>query len=440
MSMDPDGASRPGVATRTALIASIAFHIAAIAGARLLSPALFSMSPPARFIDVSVADPLPRGEALTSGVAGAVTPPRPDPKPHRFTTGPSLEPHPDQRRVGRGGTPRATERALRLSDSVEDLTLHTDPALFSDADQLPRIDTSRDRRSREDRRATPEPMELTFLASGTGSRMQRLVPKDTDPATGALGAVPVREGVRPGDPDAPGDGVLPATNGAANVGAEPVAALGVDRGTQREDFRRSAAVALARPPVKKGRASIPTTDHGRPDDTVDSTDEVAARVQSLITASTGGGPLGQGPGGSRGPIDPGRDGDVGPGMRAPAAGDGEFGENAAQLGIENYAAGVTRKVYPYWENAFPVWARIEGRGGVAVIGVTIVADGSVHDIHIVRPSGVPEFDRNVARALEEASPYGPLPERLRDSGLLLHIAFDAMNPAVGRSGPGPGKR
>jgi len=97
-------------------------------------------------------------------------------------------------------------------------------------------------------------------------------------------------------------------------------------------------------------------------------------------------------------------------------------------------------VYPYWENAFPTWAKIEGRGGVAVIGVTIVADGSIRDVHVVRPSGYPEFDRNVERALALASPYGPLPDRMREKGLLLHIAFDAMNPAVGRAGPGPGKR
>jgi TonB family protein len=88
----------------------------------------------------------------------------------------------------------------------------------------------------------------------------------------------------------------------------------------------------------------------------------------------------------------------------------------------------------------PMWALAEGRGGVAVIGVTISSDGAVHDLRIVRPSGIPEFDMKVSRALERASPYGPLPRAVRRTGLTLHIAFDAMNPAVGRSGEGPGKR
>jgi TonB family protein len=87
-----------------------------------------------------------------------------------------------------------------------------------------------------------------------------------------------------------------------------------------------------------------------------------------------------------------------------------------------------------------MWARAEGRGGVAVIGVTISSEGAVHDLRIVRGSGIPEFDMKVARALERASPYGPLPRALRRTGLTLQIAFDAMNPAVGRSGPGPGRR
>jgi hypothetical protein len=64
----------------------------------------------------------------------------------------------------------------------------------------------------------------------------------------------------------------------------------------------------------------------------------------------------------------------------------------------------------------------------------------VRDVHLVRGSGIPEFDAKVASALERASPYGPLPRAIRGEGLLLHIAFDAMNPAVGRAGPGPGRR
>ncbi len=167
---------------------------------------------------------------------------------------------------------------------------------------------------------------------------------------------------------------------------------------------------------------------------------MASLVESLITASTAGGTLGRGPGGTDGNAAPGKDGVAGAGMLERPSGEGGVDSAAAPLGVENYAAALTRKVYPFWEEAFPIWARVEGRGGVAVIGVTLSPDGSVHDLRVVRGSGIPEFDRNVARALSDASPYGPLPRALRRSGLTLNIAFDAMNPAVGRSGPGRGRR
>jgi hypothetical protein len=59
---------------------------------------------------------------------------------------------------------------------------------------------------------------------------------------------------------------------------------------------------------------------------------------------------------------------------------------------------------------------------------------------VIRGSGIEEFDRNVADALLRAAPYAPLPVALRQSGVRLHIAFDATNPIVGRHGPGPGRR
>jgi TonB family protein len=217
-------------------------------------------------------------------------------------------------------------------------------------------------------------------------------------------------------------------------------ARGVDHGSVREDYRRSAAVALARPSVRPGRASIATANHGMPRDTVESSQEVASLVQSLITASSAGGPEGRGPGGAAGDAAPGSSGVSGSGSRSRPSGEGGAEDPTSALGIRSYAAALTRKVYPYWEDALPLWARAEGRGGMAVIGVTIGENGNVRNVHLVRGSGIPEFDAKVASALERASPYGPLPRALRREGLVLNIAFDAMNPAVGRAGPGPGRR
>jgi TonB family protein len=282
-------------------------------------------------------------------------------------------------------------------------------------------------------------MEVTFLASGAGLRRERLEPSESDPASGAFGGVPHPEGERAGVAEPSLDGLRPIVVGSVDPGDKAARALGIDQGSRRPDYRRTAAVAVARPSVRAGRASIQTNEHGRPDDTVDSTLEVSDLVQSLVTASSAGGPLGRGPGGETGGALPGSNGLEGAGSSARPSGTGNQGANTL-LGMDNYAAGVAKKVYPFWENAFPEWALIKGKSGVAIVGVRILADGSIRDIHIVRASGVPEFDKNVAHALEQASPYAPLPVALRRTGLELNIAFDAVNPGVGRVGPGPGRR
>ena len=438
MKADGGAPRRSKFGTPAALVASVALHAVIIAvSARYIRQLAMEDRPPI-FVDLA----LPEGEQRSAsgpGVPGAKVPDvhAEEPEPSAMA-GAMREPRPDTRVTGHGGTREASERALHLSDSVDGLTLDTDPTLLTPSSQLSRIHTGDLRRSREDRRTTPDPMELTFLAVGTGSRVSRIAPAEQDPSIGGVGAVPTIAGAERGALPKSEDGQNRPVLGDAVAGAVKVPARGVDHGTHELDFRRSAQVAVAHPAVRQGRASIETTLHGRPADTKDSSEEVASLVQSLITASTAGGPLGHGPGGSEGPGVPGSDGAAGLGTTSRPSGEGGS-DGAATLGIESYAQALTRKVYPYWEDAMPTWAIAEGRGGVAVIGVTLSPDGTVHDLRVVRGSGIPEFDKKVARALERASPYGPLPRSLRRTGLTLHIAFDAMNPAVGRSGPGPGR-
>ncbi|HEX3594118.1 MAG TPA: energy transducer TonB [Polyangiaceae bacterium] len=438
---DSEGSPRRAkVATPAALIASVALHAVIIAVSARYIRALAAADRAPIVVELAPLDGERRDAPLPPGLPGARTP-----ELHAEEAQPSAlagalrEPRPDTRATGRGGTRESTQKALHLSDSVDGLTLDTDPTLLMPSSQLSRIDTGEQRLSREDRRTTPNPMELTFLAVGTGQRLSRIASAPTDPSVGGVGAIPTVAGFERGAEPPTEDGQRPHVQGDVVAGDVKVPARGVEHGSSETDFRRSASVAVAHPAVRLGRASIQTTSHGRPADTTDSSEEVASLVQSLITASTAGGPLGQGPGGSSGPGAPGTDGANGIGTKSRASGEGGT-DGAATLGIQSYAQALTRKVYPYWEDAMPVWAVAEGRGGVAVIGVTISSDGAVHDISVVRGSGIPEFDLKVARALEQASPYGPLPRAVRSTGLTLHIAFDAMNPAVGRSGPGPGKR
>jgi len=436
----PGAPRRSRIGTPGALAASVLVHGALVAVAARSFSAQGAAAPV--HYEVALVDPLPHAEALAFGEPGAAGTRPPAPPRDSRTPGPARDPRPDTQNAGRGGTTEATQKALHLSDSVEGLTLEPDPTRFTPSSQLSRLDTDDERASREDRRTTPHPMELSFVASGPGTRALRLDPSPTDPAAGALGAIPVQEGAKRGELEPPSDGFFRADTGSSHLGAARVSrdALGIDRGTRRADFRRTAAIAVARPSIRESRASVATTNRGRASDTVDSTQAVASFSQALLTASTAGGTPGHGPGGTDASGNPGTNGTTGEGSRARASGEGGTGADAADLGIRGYAAAVTRKVYPYWEDAFPMWARAEGRGGVAVIGVTLSSDGSVRDLRVLRGSGIPEFDHNVTIALEHASPYGPLPAAIRQNGLTLNIAFDATNPAVGRSGPGPGRR
>src|SRR5690606_8256543 len=68
--------------------------------------------------------------------------------------------------VSGGGGTTSGARATNLAANAEDLSLNMDLLSRLDRDQQQRLRTARIRTTREDRRATTHPMELTFLASG----------------------------------------------------------------------------------------------------------------------------------------------------------------------------------------------------------------------------------------------------------------------------------
>jgi len=64
------------------------------------------------------------------------------------------------------------------------------------------------------------------------------------------------------------------------------------------------------------------------------------------------------------------------------------------------------------------------------LSLLVTTDGSVHDVKVTRPSGIPEYDENVRRAVVRAAPFGPLPPELHASSAHWSISFDARNPAI----------
>jgi TonB family protein len=439
--------ARSGLAS---LVASVVLHAGLIgSGAWLLARSLgggasITVVEPPREVEVSVATAgveLPSMSA--AGVHGAADPlalPRDEVV---AGGGGEREPRPDQRRAGRGGSDESSQRALNLADAIDGLLLDRDPLNRLDRSQVQRIDTGQSRRSRDDRRATPNPLELSFLATGRGRIAERRPPAHSNPSRGALaGAHAESVGSLLGGPETePGSGAEPEVGGALSGGERRRAGAGVTSSPHGDDYRRSAAVMLARPFVKQGRAALPAPERGRPEDTLDSTQEVASAVESLIHASTAGGRRGAGPGGQDGPGSLGSGGLDGPGSRSAANGWGPGAPRSSgdprQAG---YFQGIARKVAPHWRDAFPDWAIAEGRSGLAKIAFSIAKDGSVSNVRVTRSSGIAEFDANVMLAIRRASPFDPPPAVFAQTPLAVTMTFDALNPAVGREGPGNGRR
>jgi TonB family protein len=343
---------------------------------------------------------------------------------------------PDMERAGRGGSRNAEAPAVNLADRNDGLRLSRELVSRIDRDQLQRLATSRDRASNDDRRSTTHPMELFFLATGPGQLDERRPVAASNPSrgvqvapsAGVVGSTLGALALPPGGDDLP----LRVLGGLPGV-AHSSPGVGILRGERSNDHRSSAAVALGRPLVAEAAPSVPSNRAGTARDTVDSEQEVAATVQSLVHASTAGGLPGGGAGGEEGPGPAGSQGTTGAGSRAGAFGSGQGpyrGTDDRDPRILGYWRAVRAKIWPLWEHAFPKSAALDGRQGLATVSVVIWADGHIEDVRIVRPSGIPEFDANVRDAVLRAAPFPPFPPTIQAEYLRRTIAFDMTNPTV----------
>ena len=359
---------------------------------------------------------------------------------------PSVEPLPrprgatvprvDSKSLGRGGEATVDNPAVNLSDVDERMRLSA--ALLSrlDRDQVQRLRSSQDRASREDRRSTLHPTELVFLASGVGDRMERRPPSAVDPSRGTLltDAAAVVGGDL-GTPDPLGDDGARTAIGGKRLGTTVVSPpLGIRDGNLGKDHRASAAVTTARPDVRQGAVAVEALHRGRPNDNVDSDQEVATTVSSLVHASTAGGLAGRGVGGSLGGGDPGAGRQLGEGSHPVPLGDGDGGWldlETTDPRLVPYFRKVHAKVNPLWADAFPKSAMLELKQGTVILEFTILPDGTARvNWPPLRPSGIEEFDRNCANAIRRASPFDPVPKDLGRASLHIRAPFVAVNPIV----------
>lgn len=415
---------------------SVAVHVALLGGAaslvlvRLRSferPMLaFVRELPRTELEIELT-PLPAAPAPAEGA-----PPDPEVSPLARGGGEGV-PRPDTGRAGRGGDDASPKPAVNLADQDDRVTLVDSVLSRLDRSQHARVRVSKVRASRENWRASRDPMELTFLTSGDASdaRAERRRLAAHDPSRGALGSgSPTRRGGALGEAPRPeGEGEARRPVGTDTRGAlRSSAGLGVRDGASASDARESAEQARARPLVSPGTPSIASFREGKPSDTKDSEQEVAEAMKAFVHASTMGGRKADGVGGQGGKGAPGAAGREGPGSASNALGTGKG------PGVDNpvralYVRQVLAKVHPLWAHAFPKSAALEGKGGETAVRFTILADGSVTGVAVARPSGIPEFDENCRKAVLRAAPFPPLPPELGGS-LAWTLPFVVPNPAV----------
>jgi TonB family protein len=426
-----------------AFAGSILLHASLLStGAWLLARGLRSAPAPVAIAPAATPVEVDAEVALPEVAAAGPTSDEPSllPPPLEVTTGGRHAPRPDLEAPGRGGERTSAEQATNLASSIDPIALERDPSTWRDRSQVSRLRTAWQRESRDDRRATPAPMELTFLATGPGHVRARRAYSPTDPARGIVsGEVASTVGSKAG-----GDGASQAgvDDGAAPGG--PVAGSDANRfgqgapdGRDAQEFHAAARVLFARPLVTQARAAVPTETRGRPNDTQDSSQEVASKVSSLLHASAAGGEVGPGVGGQIGGGAPGAFGASGIGSRSSPSGAGYGKDFADDPGFSGFDGALRRQLAQVLAKAFPEWAIEQGRGGHVIFEMTLRADGKPTSVRLVRTSGIGEYDDNVLRAVRAVPSFGRLPAGLA-APAQLRISWTALNPIVGRQGPGPG--
>jgi TonB family protein len=419
-----------------AVAASVALH-----GALTLGP---SWATRPSLLAPSIADggPLPATEStaiglelpsVAEGMAIEERPADPVGQPPTPPSGGAVA-HPDTERSGRGGEVTAKEQALNMADEDERLRLSPDLLSRLDRDQIQRLRAARSRASWEDRRSTTHPAELTLVASGRGNVEERRALAATLPSRGVLESPPAnvlgsalgREAANEASADCPRSGGDRAGSTSEAPGA------GLREGRTGVDHRASAPVASARPSVTRAPVAVLASERALPRDDLDTEQEVAETVRSIVHASTAGGALGDGVGGSAGPGDPGAGGSAQDGLRARVLGaDGAvYDASSSDPRFVSYYRQIHAKIDPLLSHAFPKSAMLNLQQGTVILEFTVFGDGHA-EVHWppLRPSGIDEFDRNCAEAIRRAAPYPPIPSAL-GSPLRIQSPFVAINPVV----------
>jgi protein TonB len=354
----------------------------------------------------------------------------------------------DAERDGRGGEASGAYEVILLVSREAPLTLVDAPLVAADRSQIQRIDTGDARASWEDRRATPNPRDEVFLASGTGPHRERRPAATADAREGARTApvASVEGAERTGASSratssggvtggAEAERELPSSAAAARaIGAERASpGSGILRG---EGVRPSvaAAVATGRPSVDRGPAATLAERRARPSDDVDAELLAASLFESQVDASRRAGARpGEGAGGQPWAGAGAGSGDARGGVARPY-GPGAGGFDALDTSDPRYRRWLLelrRRIEARLE--FPRARQLARDQGTSVVRLTVRRDGSIGEApRVIRSSGFDDLDAAALRAVERSLPFAPIPADLAPGrpALVVTLPIEFSNPMV----------
>jgi protein TonB len=85
----------------------------------------------------------------------------------------------------------------------------------------------------------------------------------------------------------------------------------------------------------------------------------------------------------------------------------------------SYLLGVKRRIESRW--GYPVEAR--GLTGNLLVTFAITRDGRLTDLQLTETSGIAPLDNEAIRAIRDAAPFSPFPERMKYERLNIRAAF-----------------
>jgi TonB family protein len=388
------------------------------------------------------------GEEVPGEVAGARIGQQAEPVPGGARSPQNV----DAEHAGGGGDATGSQDFILLVSRPDTITLQDTVMNAVGTSQFQRIDTSRERATRDRRRATPNPADTAFLASGHGVHRERRPVAASDARAGALVAPTAstegseaaeRAGARVSS-DAIGDRGVVATgegdprgdrNPRAEGGPYSSPGVGILRGTG-ERASQAANVAHGRPVVDEGPAATDaeTVDPAIRDRT--NAEQLASRlVQSLVDSSERTArERGDGAGGVGGPGAPGSGSARAEGGRAAAYGPGSGEYSALDTSDSRYLRwyrSVRRSVYDHL--TFPRERMLAMDQGWSVHRVRVHRSGAIAGpVQLQHSSGFADLDEAARRAIENAAPFPPLPDGL-SPGADVHtvrLTIEHSNPMV----------